>query len=421
MQKQDRLDNYTSDSDIVKDLVSGKRKPRDLYATLQDKSRAARILRMYLESSTGSKLEHIGSATIDYNDTLSRNTENVIGAVQVPLGYAGKLKVEGDYAKGTYPILFATTEGRLVAGASRALSATLKFGRITTRVIRDGMARDILVRCADLSEAAILNAFVNSAEGFKLLKEEFSKHTKHGSLSSIECYPAGRDVHLRFIAATGAAMGMNMVTIASSSAAGALVSFLNESRKMHLEVLGESGNMCADKKPSYIDVLRGRGVSVIAEVRIPVERLKQAFGCDPNTVLDLEKAKNHIGSELAGSNAFNAHVANTLAAMYIEYGQDPAQIAEGSQAVTDVAIKGGFFYLWLYMPAIEVGTVGGGTARETQKEALGLLNLGDPGSEGARKAFAEIVAATCAANELNLLAVEASATLSKSHSELQRG
>jgi hydroxymethylglutaryl-CoA reductase (NADPH) len=109
--------------------------------------------------------------------------------------------------------------------------------------------------------------------------------------------------------------------------------------------------------------------------------------------------------------------------MYIAHGQDPAQIVEGSQAITDASVVNGDLYVSCYLPAIEVGTYGGGTKRETQQEALRLLGLyGEGDEEGkTRLAFAEVVAAACLASELNLIAIEAARELSVTHAKLKRG
>ena len=105
--------------------------------------------------------------------------------------------------------------------------------------------------------------------------------------------------------------------------------------------------------------------------------------------------KNLVGSARAGALGFNAHAANVIAALFIACGQDPAHVVEGSLAVTTVDPAPGGAYVAVTLPALPLGTVGGGTAIETQAECLGMLGVaggGDPPGEHA-KAFAEIVAA----------------------------
>jgi hydroxymethylglutaryl-CoA reductase (NADPH) len=170
-------------------------------------------------------------------------------------------------------------------------------------------------------------------------------------------------------------------------------------------------------------MLEGRGVSVIAEATIPKKVLERTFRVTPEPVAELCKVKCLQGSALAGSHGFNAHIANVLAAMYIAHGQDTAQIAEGCQAITDVIVTDEGLYVSCFLPALEVGTYGGGTKRETQQEALRLLGLyGEGDNEGkTRLAFAEVVAAACLASEINLLAIEASKELASTHGSLKRG
>ena len=54
------------------------------------------------------KLPNIASHTIDLI-FANQNIENMIGAVQLPLGYAGPLKVNGDHAKGEFLVPMAST------------------------------------------------------------------------------------------------------------------------------------------------------------------------------------------------------------------------------------------------------------------------------------------------------------------------
>ena len=112
-----------------------------------------------------------------------------------------------------------------------------------------------------------------------------------------------------------------------------------------------------------------------------------------------------------------------IAALFIACGQDPAHVVEGSLAITTVDPVPGGVYVAVTLPALPVGTVGGGTAIETQAECLSLLGVaggGDPPGEHAR-AFAEIVAAGVLAGELSLLGAQAAHHLARAHATLARG
>lgn len=410
--------------EIVEKLMKGEIKLREVEKfTDNDSNKATNIRRMYLEKKYNIKLENIGNSSIDFNDAFNRNIENPIGATQLPLGFAGVLKVNGNYAKGDYPILLATTEGRLVAGMSRGIKVFNEIGGITTTIIKEGMARAPVVRVKSARDAVKLINWIHSKEAFDFFKGEFYKSVKYAKLKEVKAYTAGRYVHIRFKSGTGAAMGMNMITIASRKAIDAMIPKVKEELGLDVTFISTAGNLCTDKKPAYIDVLEGRGVSVIAEATISKKLLEEKFRVTPEKVAELCRVKCLQGSVLAGSHGFNAHIANILAAMYIAHGQDPAQIVEGSQAITDAMVADGDLYVSCFLPALEVGTYGGGTKRETQKEALNLLGLyGEGDDEGkTRLAFAEVVAAACLASEVNLLAIESSGELASTHGNLKRG
>jgi len=410
--------------EIIKKLNDGKIKLREVEKyTNDDSNEATKIRREFLEKKHEVKLEHIGRTTIDFNDAFNRNIENPIGAMQIPLGYAGDLKINGEYAKGSYPVLLATTEGRLVAGMARGIKIFNESGGITTTIIKEGMTRAPLVRVKSARDAVKLVKWVQSEEAFNFFREKFSKSARYAKLKEVKAYTTGRYVHIRFKSGTGAAMGMNMITIASRSAIDAMISKVKKELGIDVTFVSTTGNLCTDKKPAYIDVLEGRGISIISEATISKEIISEKFRVKPEQVAELCRVKCLQGSALAGSHGFNAHIANVLAAMYIAHGQDPAQIVEGSQAITDAFVDNGDLYVSCFLPVLEVGTYGGGTKRETQQEALKLIKLyGEGDDEGkTRLAFAEVVAAACLASEINLLAIESAGELAKTHGKLKRG
>ncbi|ASI13656.1 hydroxymethylglutaryl-CoA reductase [Candidatus Mancarchaeum acidiphilum] len=407
--------------ELFKKLDNGDVKLYNIEADLGVDSNEATLIRAsYLESKFHASLDHIKNPNVDFSKAINSNIENSVGAITLPLGYAGAIKVSGLYASGEYPILIATTEGKLVAGLSRGISTISKSGGVSTRVLSDGMARDVMVSTESVNDAFEIYQFVNSREGIDFLKSKFKEKTAHGDLLSVKCYQIGKILHIRFKAFTGAAMGMNMVTIAAEYSSEQLLSMF-EGKGIKAKILSESGNMCTDKKPSAIDFIEGRGVSVTAEAVIKKELLEKARS-SARDVERLNRLKSLEGSAMAGSSGFNAQVANILAGMYAAYGQDIAQIVEGSQSIVEAEESNGDLYISILLPSLEVGTYGGGTRLDAQKEALKLLGLYGEGdlTGSSRLAFAEIVASVALAGELNLLIIESSHELSKSHGELNR-
>ena len=124
---------------------------------------------------------------------------------------------------------------------------------------------------------------------------------------------------------------------------------------------------------------------------------------------------------MSGSLGFNAHYANIVAALFIATGQDPAHIVEGSMGITNAQVdQNGDLYFSIYLPAVLVGTVGGGTGLATQREALKLLGLGY-GQTGESFELAQIVGGTVLAGELSLTAALAANHLLQAHERLGRG
>jgi len=178
-----------------------------------------------------------------------------------------------------------------------------------------------------------------------------------------------------------------------------------------------SGNMCSDKKPAAINMINGRGKTVLAEARIPKELVESKLHTTTAAVVDTNYRKNLVGSSMSGTLGANAHAANMVAALYIATGQDPAQVVGGSMTLTSCEDVEGDLYICVRMPAVEVGTVGGGTSLPCQKEALEMI--GCHGAGKARK-LSEIVASTVLAGELSTLAAQAAGQLGQAHKALGR-
>lgn len=400
---------------ILRKLKNGELKLHELEKTMLP-AEAARVRRKFLEELLGKKFDHVSRYTIDPAALVGKNIENFVGAVQVPLGVAGPLKVNGGFAKGEYYVPLATTEGALVASINRGMSAVTKSGGATVRVLKDQMTRAPAFECRDLNHSM---EFISWSERhFQDVKQVAESTTRFGKLQSITPYVLGKNVFLRFSYSSGDAAGLNMVTVATDAA----VRFIEQQTGVACVAL--SSNMCADKKSSAMDLIQGRGKTVTAEISVPSSLVEQVFKTTPEAMVKVNYKKNYLGSALAGNlGGFNAHVANPVAAVFIACGQDPAEVVESSMAITSLEVtKDGDLSASILMPSLEVGTVGGGTSVATQNECLQLLGCagaGDPPGTNSKK-FAEIIAATALAGELSLLAAFATGTLASTHEKLGR-
>ena len=104
--------------EVVEKLIKGEISFHEIDNLLE--ANAAMVARrLALEKILGIGLPSIGSTVIDYSEIKNKNAENVIGAVQIPLGIVGPIRVNGDYAKGDFYVPLATTEGALIASVNR--------------------------------------------------------------------------------------------------------------------------------------------------------------------------------------------------------------------------------------------------------------------------------------------------------------
>lgn len=364
--------------------------------------------RAAVEKLTETKLDTIASYPFE-PQAAAANIENMIGVVQIPLGFAGPVTVNGDHAMGPFIIPLATTEGALIASISRGMSVITAAGGARVKVFSDGMTRAPVLRVKGIDHASEVMKWTD--ENSVAIQKAVKETTSHGEIIQIEYFPNGRSLHMRFTFSTGDAMGMNMATIASEAVCRLIC------ENTGAEMVSVSGNMCTDKKPAAINMISGRGKTVIAEAKIPKDLAEQKLHASVSSIVETNTRKNLIGSAMAGSLGFNAHAANMVAALYLATGQDPAQVVEASETMTVCEDVDGDLYISVRMPAVEIGTVGGGTKLPAQSEALSMIDC-----KGAGKAlkFAELVAVTVLAGELSTLGAQAAGHLGKAHADLGR-
>jgi len=409
-------DKGLSKEEIIQQVVKGEMKLHaiDHYVNA---SEAVGIRRQAAERMTCTELDNVGRFSIDEAEAAKRNIENMIGAIQIPLGIAGPVTINGEYACGNYYLPLATTEGALVASTNRGCSVISACGGANVRIFNDGMTRAPVFAVKDVVRAREFVDWVNDPVNFEAMKAKASGTTRFGELLDVIPFVAGNNVYLRFRFDTKDAMGMNMATIASE----AICDFLTG--QLDVELVSLSGNVCTDKKPSAINNILGRGKTVVADVVIPGNVVRQKLRTEPGSMAKLNYKKNLLGSARAGSTGFNAHVANIVAAMYLACGQDAAHVVEASSAITSMELTDdGDLYCSVTLPAIQVGTVGGGTGIATQRECLEMLGVagaGDPPGTNAKK-LAEIIGAAALAGEISLIGAQAAGHLARAHKQMGR-
>jgi hydroxymethylglutaryl-CoA reductase (NADPH) len=364
--------------------------------------------RAAVEEFSSVRLNTVGSCPFD-PILAEKNLENMIGCVHVPLGFVGPIRVNGKWASGDFIVPMATTEGALIATVNRGCAVITESRGANPYIVKDEMTRAPVFRVNNVAHGIEVAAWVESH--LDELRALASTTTHHGKLLSANASANGRSLYIRFAFDTGDAMGMNMVTIASDRLARRI------EEETGAKLISVSGNYCVDKKPAAINFILGRGKTVLADATIPRSIVESRLKVTPEELTEAGYRKNLLGSAMALSYGYNAHAANILAAIYIATGQDPAQVVEGSMVITTCEQVDEGLYISVRIPALEIGTVGGGTKLPSQSEALSVMGCHGPGKA---KKLAEIVASVVLAGELSTLAAQAKGHLASAHKALGR-
>lgn len=404
-----------SDQEIISAVDSGALKFFDLERQLGDFERAVRVRRAIVEQKVSGSIEALPYQHYDWAKVHGQCAENVIGYVPIPVGVAGPLMVDGV----EYHVPLATVEGALVASTTRGCKAITMSGGARTEILSDGITRAPVLQVSSVHEAADLKRFCE--ENFAEIAAAFNSTSRFARLKDIKTFIAGRLVYVRFRCSSGDAMGMNMVSKGTDKALELITS-----RFPTVQVLGLSGNVCTDKKPSAINWVEGRGKSVVVEAVITGDVVRDVLKTTVDAMVHLNYSKNLVGSALAGSiGGFNAHAANLVTAAFLATGQDCAQNVESSTCMTlmERTNDGKDLYVSVNMPSLEVGTIGGGTILPGQGACLDMLGVRGSNPEHPGKnarQLARVIGSVVMAGELSLMAAISAGHLIRSHLALNR-
>lgn len=346
--------------------------------------------RRWIEERTGACLAQVGAGGLP-TEEMRGNIENPIGTVQVPLGVAGPLRIEGEHARGDFYVPMATTEGALVRSYERGMVAITRAGGAVARVVQDENRVSPVFRFDGVAEAADFGRRLG--ECFEEIRAEAEATTRHGRLLRLEPQVLGRNVMVHFCFYTADAHGMNMVVKATDRACRWI------ERRFALRGYLLFSGMESEKRASVSLLAGGKGKKVVAGVRMPARLMKSYLHITPREMMEIWH-HTVMGNLQAGAIGYNGHFANGLTALFIACGQDVANIANAAVGINHAELlDGGDLYISVTLPSLTVATVGGGTGLGTGRECLEMLGCYGPG--GAPK-LAEIAAAMMLAGELSI-------------------
>ncbi|PHS18613.1 MAG: hydroxymethylglutaryl-CoA reductase [Kangiella sp.] len=387
-------------------MADDNRIPRDKTNDYSDEWAANR--RAFIKEKTGADLKHTGQYSIDPK-ILPGNVENFIGVLQMPVGLAGPLLINGESAKGEFYVPLATTEGTLVASYSRGMRVINECGGVKTTVVEQFMQRAPAFIFEDARQARDFGQWVK--DNFAGIKASAESTTSVGKLIHIQQWSVAKTLYLRFNFTTGDAAGQNMVGKATLMACEWIRKQLPGVKYLL------SGNMDTDKKHSHLNMLHTRGKRVIAEIVIKKEVLKAIMKVDTRLLAKATVLAN-TGAMMAGAAYNGPHSANGIASIFCATGQDEANVVESHAGLlSSELLDNDDIYMAVTLPSLICATYGGGTGLPTQRECLEIM---DCYGTGKANKFAEIVAATVLAGDISLGCAVIAGDWVSSHDEMGR-
>lgn len=345
----------------------------------------------FIEKKTPAKLHHTKQYSFAPQE-MAGNIENLFGVAQVPIGLAGPLLVNGEHARGEFYVPMATVEGTMIASYNRGMRVIRESGGVTTTVVAEAMQRAPVFVFKNARKSRDFGYWLK--DNFEEIRDIAQSTTSIGKLLEIEQYHAHHMVFTRFDYSTGDAAGQNMTSRATFVACEWIKQQCPEISHYLL-----SGNFDTEKKTSSVNLLKGRGRRVTAEITIPKDVMVDNLRITPQQ-MHYGQGISTTSALLTNSSNNAAHPANGLAALYLATGQDIANIAESNQCTTyNRVTREGDYFFSITFPALIMASYGGGTGLPTQKECLEIM---DCYGQGKALKLVEIAAALTVAGELSL-------------------
>jgi hydroxymethylglutaryl-CoA reductase (NADPH) len=284
----------------------------------------------FIEETTGAKLDHTKRFSFDPEE-MAGNIESIFGVAQVPIGLAGPLLINGEYAQGEFYVPMATVEGTMLASYNRGMKVIREAGGVMTTVVGQAMQRAPCFVLRNGRDARDFEQWL--VEHFDEIKAVAESTTSVGKLNEIEHYCAHNFVYTRFDYSTGDAAGQNMTSRATFVACEWIRENYPALRNYLL-----SGNFDTEKRTSSVNLLKNRGKRVTAEITIPREVLERNLRITPEA-MHYGQGVTTLASFMTNSSNNAAHPANGLAALYLATGQDIANIGNPTSAPSTTASR----------------------------------------------------------------------------------
>lgn len=342
----------------------------------------------------------------------ANNIENYLGTIEIPVGVAGPIRINGAAGTSEYKVPLATTEAALVASYNRGARLISVAGGCNVRVVAEGVSRTPMFALQTIVEASQFADFVKA--NVDTMTELVPQITRFGKLRNVRTIIEGNHVYVDLRYTTGDAAGQNMVTFASDAICQKLV----DESPVPISYWFLEANLSGDKKAASQGLADVRGKRVIADVVIPRLLVERVLHTSPGRMVEYWSA-GALGGVMSGTTGVHGHYANGLAALYLACGQDVACVAESATGVTRMEVTaGGDLYTSVTLPNIIVGTVGGGTNLPGARACLEILGLAGAGNS---EAFAEVCAGIVLAGELSIIGAFCSGDFAAAHRSLSRG
>lgn len=239
--------------------------------------------REWAESFASCTLTHTGQWWLNEGEDdscsclkLKGNIENPIGLAKIPVGLVGPLLLLGEHVKGYALCPFATTEGALVASATRGATALTRAGGVSVKVAEKYLVRAPAFQLRNMEEVELLWKWILANK--RAIQKQVHLFSQHADLVELHPVRLGRMLTVVFKFTTQDAAGQNMTTSGTwHCCKWILRNVEKELPSVQVTNFWVESNLSGDKKIAAMNLFQTRGIHAQAEAWIPEAILKSVL------------------------------------------------------------------------------------------------------------------------------------------------
>ncbi|CAH1796381.1 unnamed protein product [Owenia fusiformis] len=382
--------------------------------------------RKWVESSAGKELPYLKGWWSPHSDTTTDELHGLIecpiGMSRIPVGMGGPLLFNGTNVKDYVVAPIATTEGAMVASATRGSRAFNGSNGVVTCVVKETISQSPMFVTSNVKQADMLSKWLQSKQEF-IQRVIVARYSDKVTLSKLKPFIDCETLHMLHVFTTSddcvVDYDLNILTHAISKD---IATWVEETVPLELPYVDITASwaysgLVGDRKPVQHNSMASRGIAVAAEGYISKHHLAKYLKTSAAKLYETWMLARRANTRSCTIGT-TANASNLVTAIFIATGQNLGYISESSVCYTSIEKdSNGGVQVKVDMPQVMLSLKGGAVNLPTQRDCLRIIAC--EGQDKTRR-LAEIIAGFTMALEVSLISAVSAGHFAEAHDRLGR-